>query len=53
MDECMAPRYAYNHYAQKKNPGPGARVVGTVSQSNKDIIDYVIKEMADTLGEDK
>jgi hypothetical protein len=54
MEECMSPQSVYNHYAQKKNPKPGmVSDVSNVPQSKQEVIDFVIKTMANTLGENK
>lgn len=54
MDKCMSPQNAYMHYAQKENPQAEiSRNLSIVPQSNQEIADFVINQMAGTLGNDE
>jgi hypothetical protein len=43
-------RNFYSQFAKKENPQKGI-LVFVVPQSNKEIIDFVVDQMADTLGD--
>jgi hypothetical protein len=45
MDECVSIQSAYNHYAREE----GVKA----SQSNREIVDFVVKEISNTLGGNK
>lgn len=49
MDESVFP--PKTHYAQNRNPKKNiTREISPVSQSNQEIVDFVVNEMKDTLG---